>query len=156
MRPVGADEVRSIGLVSPADRTDRRTDPSGRVTAPAFLVAAVALVGAEAVALVVLGVLELGVLSSSRAVMGLTTALFFLVYGVGLGACAWLLLRLRSWARAPVVLAQLIQIPVAWGFRGGSTTLVAVLLAGAAVLVLVGVFHPASIAAVEEADETSR
>jgi hypothetical protein len=125
---------------------------SGRIAAPAPLVAAVALVGAEAVALVLVGGAELGVLSSSRATMGLTTALFFGVYGVGLGACAWQLLRLRSWARAPVVLAQLIQIPVAWSFRGGSTTLVAVALAAVAVLVLAGVFHPASIAALDRMD----
>ncbi len=141
--------MRTIGLVSPADRTDRLR----RHTAPAVLVAAVCLVGAEAVALVLLGLAEVGVLSSSRAVMGLTTALFFVGYGAGLGACAWQLLRLRSWARAPVVLAQLIQIPVAWSFRGGSTTLVAVLLGVAAVLVLVGVFHPASLAALDDADD---
>jgi hypothetical protein len=151
MRRVLAEQVRTIGLVSPADRSDR----TRRVTAPPFLVVAVALVGAEAVALGLLGVVELGVLSSSRAVMGLTTALFFLAYGGGLGACAWQLLRLRSWARAPVVLAQLIQLPVAWGFRGGATTLVAALLAVAAVLVLVGVFHPSSIAAIDEADGSS-
>jgi hypothetical protein len=138
--------------VSPADRSDR----TRRAPAPGFLVAAVALVGAEAAALVLLGVVELGVLSSSRAVMGLTTAFFFLVYGAGLGACAWQLLRLRSWARAPVVLAQLIQLPVAWGFRGGSTTPVAVLLAVAAVLVLVGVFHPSSLAALDQADRAGR
>jgi hypothetical protein len=134
--------------VSPADRSDR----TRRAPAPGFLVAAVALVGAEAAALVLLGVVELGVLSSSRAVMGLTTAFFFLVYGAGLGACAWQLYRLRSWARAPVVLAQLIQLPVAWSFRGGSTTLVAVLLAAVAVLVLAGIFHPASLAALDAAD----
>jgi hypothetical protein len=115
-------------------------------------VGAVALVGVEAVALVLVGVAELGVLSWSRATMGLTTALFFGVYGAGLGACAWQLLRLRSWARAPVVLAQLIQLPVAWSFRGGSTTPVAAVLAVVAVLVLVGVFHPASIGAVDRAD----
>ena len=63
---------------------------------------------------------------TSRPTMGITTSLFFVVYGVGLGWCAWQLRRLESWARAPIVLAQLIQLGVAWSFRGGSTTAVAV------------------------------
>ena len=87
--------------------------------------------------------------------MGVTTTLFFVVYGVGLGLVAWQLRRLRSWARAPVVLAQLIQICVAWSFRGGSTTLVAVALSVVAVLVLAGIFHPASIAAMDTTDADS-
>lgn len=136
--------------VSPRDRTDHDS------AAPAPLVAAVCLVGVEAAALVGVGVAEVGVLSSSRATMGLTTAFFFWVYGAGLGACAWQLLRLHSWARAPVVLAQLIQLPVAWSFHGGSTTPVAVALAVGAVLVLVGVFHPASLAALDRADRADR
>jgi hypothetical protein len=142
--------------VSPPDGTDgspRAGTGQGRPPVP--LVVAAALVGVEAVALVLLGVVEVGVLSSDRAAMGLTTAFFFVVYGAGLGACAWQLLRLRSWARAPVVLAQLIQLPVAWSFHGGSTTLVAVLLALAAVLVLVGVFHKASFEALDRADRAA-
>lgn len=111
------------------------------------------LTGLEAVALVVVGGSELSALSASRVTMGVTTAVFFGVYGAGLGACAWQLLRLRSWARAPVVLAQLIQLPVAWSFRGGSTTPVAAALALVAVAVLAGIFHPASIAALDASDE---
>jgi hypothetical protein len=114
--------------------------------------AALVLVGLEAVALVLVGLNELRVLTGSRATMGVTTALFFVVYGVGLGIVAWQLRRLRSWARAPAVLAQLIQICVAWSFRGGSTTLVAAVLAVVAVLALAGIFHPASIAAVDASD----
>ncbi len=57
--------------------------------------------------------------------------------------------RLRSWARAPVVLAQLIQLLVGFGFWGGGTTLVAVVLVGVAVAVLVAVLHPRSIAALD-------
>lgn len=126
--------------------------PQDRPSAPAPLVGAVALVWLEAVALLGVGASELGALSAARATMGVTTALFFGVYGAGLAACAWQLVRLRSWARAPVVLAQLIQLPVAWSFRGGSTTPVAVLLAAVAVLVLAGVFHPASIGALDRDD----
>ena len=73
----------------------------------------------EAVSLVVFGVVELGSLEAGKLTMGITTALFFAVYGVGLGVFAWLLYRLQSWIRAPVVLAQLIQLGVAWSFRSG-------------------------------------
>ncbi len=121
--------------------------------APSLLVVAVVLVGLEALALLVLAVAELGSLSASKVTMGVTTSLFFVGYGVALGFCAWQLRRLRSWARAPVVMAQLIQLGVAWSFRGGTTTAVAAALAVAAVLVLLGIFHPASIAAFAATDE---
>ena len=125
---------------------------AGARRAPWPLTFAVALVGLEVLVLLALGVVELGVLDARRVTMGVTTVIFFAVYGGGLAVCGWLLLRLRSWARAPVVLAQLIQILVAWSFRGGSTTGVSAVLAVVAVLVLVGVFHPASLAAVDAAD----
>jgi hypothetical protein len=109
-----------------------------------------ALAAVEAVVLVLLGVAELWTLSSERLAMGGTTAAFFLLYGVALGFCAWSLRRLLSWARAPVVLTQLIALGLAWNFRGGQTTLVAVALLAAALVVLAGVFHPASLRAFEE------
>jgi hypothetical protein len=124
--------------------------PGQRVPAP--LLAAVSLVAVETLLLVVFGLAELRWLSASKATMGLTTSLFFLVYGAGLGLCAWELRRLRSWARAPVVLAQLLQLGVAWSFRGGATTAVSAALAVVAVLVLVGIFHPASLRAIADAD----
>ncbi len=119
---------------------------------PRPLLVATALVALEAGTLVVLGFWEVGVLSATRATMGVTTAVFFLSAGAGLGYCAWSLHRLRSWARAPVVLAQLIQLGLAWSFRGGSTTPVAVTLALVAVVVLSGVLSRASIAALDAAD----
>jgi hypothetical protein len=109
-------------------------------------------VGLQAVGLVVYGLLQLPSLGSGRATMVLTTAVFFVVYGGALGVFAWLLHRLRSWTRAPVVLAQLIWLGVAWSFRGGSTTGVAVALAVMAALVLGGVFHSDSMRAVDTAD----
>jgi hypothetical protein len=118
------------------------------VRAPAALVAAASLAGLEALLLVLFGLAELRSLTASKATMGITTSLFFAAYGVGLGWCAWRLRRLESWPRAPIVLAQLIQLGVAWSFRGGDTTAVAAALAVLAVLVLVGVFHPASLRAV--------
>lgn len=121
--------------------------------APVPLLVAVSLVGLEAVLLVVLGVLELTALSGARATMGVTTSVFFVVYAGGLAFCCRALLRRESWARAPVVLAQLIQLGVAWSFRGGDGTVAAVVLAVVAVLVVAGIFHPASLAALAEPDD---
>ena len=127
------------------------TTPERR-SVPLPLVVACSLVGLEAVSLVVFGLVELRSLETGKLTMGLSTSLFFAVYGAGLAVFAWLLYRLQSWTRAPVVLAQLIQLGVAWSFRSGGTAVVSVLLTVVAVVVLVGVFHPASLRAVEEAD----
>jgi hypothetical protein len=113
---------------------------------------AVSLVGIEGVSLVVYGLLQVPALTAARATMVLTSTLFFVVYGAALGYFGWQLHRLRSWTRAPVVLAQLIQLGVAWSFRGGTTTTLAAGLAVVAVLVMAGVFHPESLRAVEAAD----
>ena len=59
----------------------------------------------------------------------------------------------RSWARSPVILAQLIQLGIAWSFRGGDTTVVAVVLALVSLIVVVGVLHPASIAHLDDAPD---
>lgn len=123
-----------------------------RATVPPPLAVAASLVAVEAAMLVIFGVVELRSIETSKLTMGVTTSLFFGVYGVGLGLCAWQLYRLRSWTRAPVVLAQLIQLGVAWSFREGATTFVSVLLTVVAVLVIAGVFHPASLRALAQAD----
>ena len=97
----------------------------------------------------VLGLLELFSLTAGRVTMGLTTAGFFVAYGALLVFCGWQLSRLTSWARAPVLLAQLIQLGLAWGFREGETQPVAIALAVVAVVTLAGLFHPASMAALD-------
>ncbi len=132
---------------------DPRPPAASRRRAPAPLVVAASLVAVEAVLLVLQGFAEVIAVSGDRLTMGLTTTLFFLMYGGGLAFCAWSVTRLNSWARAPIVVAQLIQLLVAWSFRGGSTTPVAIALALVAVLVLVGIFHPASLAALAETTE---
>jgi hypothetical protein len=128
-------------------------DPLPQGGRPAPLAVAASLTAVEAVIFVVLAVAELADFEASKAVMGATTALFFLGYGAGLALCAWGVWRLASWGRAPIVVAQLIQIFLAWSFWGGETTWVAVVLALVAAIVLAGVFHPQSIAAL--ADESS-
>ncbi|MGZ4453370.1 MAG: hypothetical protein ACXVWU_05315 [Nocardioides sp.] len=125
--------------------SDAPVPPGRPVTAPPPLLVACALVGLEALALVAYGVVLIPAVNSQRLVMGVTTPLFFVLYGVGLALLAWQLWRLHSWARAPIVLAQLIQLGVAWSFRGGSSTFVAVVLAVLAFVTLAGIFHPASL-----------
>ena len=100
--------------------------------------------------LAIVGLAEVVAIEGERLAMGVTTALFFVAYGAGLGFCAWAVTRLRSWARSPIVLAQLIQLGVAWSFRG--TTWVALSLAGVALVVVAGLFHPASLDALSEKD----
>lgn len=129
------------------------TPPATPRATPAPLVVAAALAGVEAALLVLFGVAELIAISGARLTMGVTTVLFFVIYGAGLAWCAWRLTRLDSWARAPLVLAQLLQLGVAWSFWGGGSTPVAVGLGLLALLVIAGVFHPASLEALREPGE---
>jgi len=117
---------------------------------PAPLVVAASLVAVEGLLMAMFAILELASLSSSRVTMGLSTAVFFAAYGVALLVFAWQLTRGQSWARSPVVLAQLLQLGVAWSFRGGDTTWVAVCLAVVAAITLAGLLHPQSIDALSD------
>jgi hypothetical protein len=116
---------------------------------PAPLVVAAALVAVEGLLLLVYAVLELASLSPDRAAVALTTSTFFAAYGGLLLAAAWAITHGRSWARSPIVLAQLIALGLAWSFRAAPTTWVAVVLAVVALIVLVGVFHKDSLMALE-------
>jgi hypothetical protein len=119
---------------------------------PAPLVVAASLVAVEGLLLLGYAVLELASISTDRAAVALTTAVFFAAYAVLLLLCARAVTRRQSWARSPIVLTQLIQLGVAWSFRGGSTTAVAVGLAVVAVVVVAGVLSPASIEALSDTD----
>ncbi len=105
--------------------------------------------------LVALALLELLSLSSSRLTMGLTTATFFAAFGALLIACAWLVTRGQAWARGPILLAQLIGLGLAWNLREGETTVVAVVIAVVAAIVIVGMLHPASVEALNPDSERS-
>ena len=152
--PTGSDFCLRVCVACPP--VSRPTQPPlpgpNDQRAPAPLVVAASLVALEALLLVLFGLAELRSLSFTKATMGITTSMFFAVYGAGLGYCAYRLRKLDSWPRAPIVLAQLIQLGVAWSFRGGSTTFVSVALAAVALLTLVAVFHPASLRALEDED----
>ena len=107
------------------------------------------MVALEATLLVLQGLTLLPALEGERLAMGATSVAFFLLYGGFLGYCAWQVYRLHSWARSPIVLAQLIQILVGASFWGGATTIVAIVAVVLGLLTLVGIFHPASLAALE-------
>jgi hypothetical protein len=101
----------------------------------------------EAVALAVMGVVEIVSLDSDRLALGLTTTVFLFLYAAALGFAAFSVARARSWTRAPIVLSQLIQLGLAWSFHGSGTSWVAVLLAVPAVVVLVIMVRPGTTAA---------
>ena len=119
---------------------------------PAPLTVAASLVAVEGGLVVLLAVAELASLSSARLTMGLTTAVVVAVYGAALLGCALLLVRRVAFGRSPALLAQLIQLGVAWSFRGGATTWLAVVLALVALVVIAGLLHPASMDALAETD----
>ncbi|MPZ63376.1 MAG: hypothetical protein GEU93_19250 [Propionibacteriales bacterium] len=107
-------------------------DPTTRVAA---LWAAAGLVAVEALALLAVAVSVAVSGSASRLMMNVTTTVFFVAVAAGLLVCAAGLLRLRRWARGPVVFAQLVQLGVAWSFRESNQGLSSV-LAIVAVVVL--------------------
>lgn len=104
--------------------------------------AAVVVVALESAALLAFGVAEFTKVDPAHASVAVTSGGFFVLYAAGLALAARALLRLRGWSRGPVVLAQFIQLGVAWSFFGHDTKGVAVLLAIAALGVLVVVLSP--------------
>jgi hypothetical protein len=124
-----------------------------RADNPPPLTVAASLAAVQGALLVLYGVLEVANLSLDRVSMGVTTAVFFFLAGAGLAVCGYYLQRRSSWARSPIVLAQLIQLGLAWNFRGAPTTWLAVVLAVAAIIALAGIFHPASLEALEGSRE---
>jgi hypothetical protein len=109
---------------------------------PPQLVVAASLAAVQGVVLLLLAVLEGAHVSSERMSMGVTTSVFFAVYGVALVGCAWALTRQQSWARGPVLLTQLIQLGLAWNLRDHVG--VAVPMAVVAAVVIGGIVHPAT------------
>jgi hypothetical protein len=114
---------------------------------PVLLVVAAALTALEGLVLLVYAVLELASVNADRASVAVTTAVFFAVVGGALLVCASGLARVRSWARSPVVVVELITLLTAWSFVGGETTWVAVILAAVSIGVLFCLLHPRSTAA---------
>lgn len=111
---------------------------------PPLLVVAGVLLVAEALAALVFGVLEIGQIRSTRAVVGVGVAAVMMGYGLVLAAVARGVLRGRRWSRGPAVATQLILLPIAWSFRAAPTTAVGLVIGVVALAVLVGLLHPRS------------
>lgn len=90
--------------------------PAG--SAGTLLLAAAVIVSVEALIFAVLAVLELFSVSSDRVGLGVGVTLFLVVIAGGLLFAAWRVGQGDAWARSPLVFAQLIQIGLAWNFRG--------------------------------------
>ncbi len=124
-------------------------DADGREQ-PSPLVVAASLAALEGLLVLAYGVLLAADIHADRAAMGVTTSVFFVLLGAALVACGWYIVRGRTWARSPIVVTQVLALGLAWNFLGGSTTWVSVVLAGVAVVVLVGLLHPASVEALSD------
>ncbi|GGF41144.1 hypothetical protein GCM10011519_13630 [Marmoricola endophyticus] len=127
---------------------DPAADPSQ--ASPAVLRAAAAIAVVQGAVTAVLGVVEAFAVDGDRVVVGVTTAVFFAAYGLLLVVSGVALWRPRTWARGPVLAAQLVWLGVAYSLHSGSATWLAVVLAVSAVLCLAALLHPASIRAIEE------
>jgi uncharacterized membrane protein YecN with MAPEG domain len=121
-------------------------DDTGREL-PAPLVVAAGLAGLEGLLVLAYAVVLAADVHSDRVAMGVTSALFFGLLAGMLIACSWYVVQGRTWARSPIVVTQVLALGLAWNFLGGSTTWISVVLALVAVVVLVGLLHPASIEA---------
>jgi hypothetical protein len=111
---------------------------------PPYLTIAAVLAALQGLVLLVWAFLVLVNVST----MSVTSAIFFLAYAVALGLCAFGLWHLHSWARAPIVLTQLIALGLAWDSRDANVA-VAIGLAVIATATLGCVLHPASLHALE-------
>lgn len=114
---------------------------------PVSLRLAAALAGAECVFLLVIAVL--GVIDPSNVGVAIGLSVVYVVSALGLAVAAVGLWERRSWGRAPVVLAQLVLLGVAWDVHRDE---VGIAVAGAvlALAVLGCVLHPASTRALSD------
>lgn len=134
-------------VVYPAGVSDSGPESSPEGATPPPLTVAASLVALQAVVLLGVAVVELVDLAPDRRALGVSTALFFTVYGALLAAAAWALWQQRGWSRGPVLLTQLIQLGLAWNLR--DLTLLAIALAVTALVAIAGTIHPDSVAALE-------
>jgi hypothetical protein len=110
---------------------------------PPPLTVAASLVAVQGVVLLGLAAAELASIEADRQAVAISVAVFFACYGLALLACGFGLTRRVSWVRGPVLLTQLVQLGIAWNVRDFWP--LAVPVAIAAVVVLAGMLHPASI-----------
>jgi hypothetical protein len=113
---------------------------------PLTIIIAAALLAIEALIALGYAVLEIGQVRMTRAAVGVGVTILMAAFGLLLLVVARGVFLGKRWSRGPAVATQLILLPIAWSFKGGSTTWVFVVLAALAIAVLVGVLHPRSTA----------
>jgi hypothetical protein len=113
---------------------------------PLTIIIAAALLAIEALIALGYAVLEIGQVRMTRAAVGVGVTILMAAFGLLLLVVARGVFLGKRWSRGPAVATQLILLPIAWSFKGGSTTWVSVVLAALAIAVLVGVLHPRSTA----------
>ena len=113
---------------------------------PLTIIIAAALLAIEALIALGYAVLEIGQVRMTRAAVGVGATILMAAFGLLLLVVARGVFLGKRWSRGPAVATQLILLPIAWSFKGGSTTWVFVVLAALAIAVLVGVLHPRSTA----------
>jgi hypothetical protein len=118
-------------------------DPQPSQRTRALVIAAV-LLALEGVLSLGFGILELTQLHVSRLVLGGGVAFIMVCYAVLLLTVARGVFRGRRWSRAPGIATQLLQLPLAWSFRGPQAGWVAAALALGALIVLVCLLLPTS------------
>ena len=122
--------------------------------APLPLLGAALVAVLEGVAMVVGAVINLVDIEPGHRSLAIGIAVVFTAYAVLLILAGIGLVRLRTWARGPVLFSQLVVLLTAWGSR--HVPLAAVALAVAGVAAIAGLVHPSSIAALEASrDQTS-
>lgn len=102
---------------------------------------AAGVVALQASVFVALAIADFAGLAPDRTSVGIGIGLVLLILGVGLLLAAVGLFRAQSWARGPVVVAQLIGLLLAWNLRNpdpdtGDNRFVGALIAASAVIVL--------------------
>lgn len=114
---------------------------------PLSLRLAAVFVAVECLLLLVVAVL--GLVNPSNVGVAVGLGVIYVVSALGLALAAVGLWERRSWGRAPVVLAQLVVVGMAWDIRHDAIALsICGLVIGAAVLACV--LHPASTRALSD------
>lgn len=104
-----------------------------------------ALIAVMAVTSLVLGIMEAAATQSGRAIVGVGGAIILIAYSAFLGWIARGLWRLAPRAHAPAIAVGILHLPIAWSFRGGGTTWIAVAMAASSLAILVCLLMPRSM-----------